>query len=195
MPEPVAIPPPRAARNAAIHAAEAQFRAHAADIVSNPLRRAHSGDPVCLALCLERALPAGRIPPAIALAPDDDPGNLPYVFGAIGAALDEGRINLREASCLLDALGAPPDRRFAPSGAGSMQALPGVTQVRQFVAIEAGLAKALAAPGLDHFLTVAPRGPGGILENKQTHGPRISSAPFRFAPRCAASGEHTEETS
>jgi len=63
-------PPSLAARNAAIHAAEARFRAGAASIVSLVLRRAHGGDPVCLKLCLERALPAGRIPPPLALAPD-----------------------------------------------------------------------------------------------------------------------------
>jgi hypothetical protein len=178
-PEPTS---PRAARNAAVLAAEAAFHARAADIVSLVLRRAHGGDPVCLELCLERALPAGRMPPAIALAPDYDPGNLARVFGAIAAALDDGRINVRQAARLLDALGAP------------VRARPGVTQVRKFADIEADLAQCLAAIGMDHFLTIAPRGPGGILENKQTPGPRISSAPFRFAPRCAASGEHTEET-
>jgi hypothetical protein len=56
MPEPRPLPSPRAA---AIHAAEARFRAGAADIVSLVLRRAHGGDPVCLRLCLERAPPAG----------------------------------------------------------------------------------------------------------------------------------------
>jgi hypothetical protein len=158
--------PARAARNAAILAAEAQFRERAAAIVSLVLRRAHGGDPFCLRLCLERALPAGRIAPTVALAPDYDPGNLTYVFGAIGAALDEGRINVRQTSRLLDALGAPPDRRFAPSGAGSMRARPGVGEVRKFADIEADLAQALAALGLDDFITVAPRGPGGILENR-----------------------------
>jgi hypothetical protein len=98
---------PLATRNAAIHAAEAAFRARSADIVSLVLRRAHGGDPVCLRLCLERALPAGRIPPPVDLAPDYDPGNLKLVFGAIGAALDQDRINIRQASRLLDALGAP----------------------------------------------------------------------------------------
>ena len=50
-------------RNAAILAAEALFHDRAADIVSVVMRRAHGGDPVCLRLCLERALPAGRLPP------------------------------------------------------------------------------------------------------------------------------------
>jgi hypothetical protein len=68
----------RATRNAAILAAEATFRERAADIVSLVLRRAHGGDPVCLGLALERALPAGRIPPPIALAPDYNPGTLKY---------------------------------------------------------------------------------------------------------------------
>src|ERR1700736_412305 len=124
------VPPTLAARNAAIHAAEAAFRERAASIVSLVLRRAHGGDPVCLRLCLERALPAGRIPPPVELAPDYDPGNLKRVFGAIGAALDDGRINTRQASRLLDALGAL---------------------------------------GLDDFITVAPRAPGGILEHRQTN--------------------------
>ena len=168
MSEPVPTEPAsrRTARNAAIHAAEATFRGQAADIVSLVLRRAHGGDPVCLELCLERALPAGRMPPRLALAPEYDPGNLMLLFGAIGAALDQGRINIRQASRLLDVLGAPPDRRCAPSGAGS--ALPGVAQVRKYADIEADLAQALAAIGMDHFLTVAPCGPGGILEHHQT---------------------------
>src|SRR5437660_982215 len=100
-PWPSPTPPPRAARNAPIHAAEARFRAHAADIVSLVLRRAHGGDPACLRLCLERALPAGRIAPAVDLAPDYDPGNLKLVFGAIAAALDQDRITIRQASRLL----------------------------------------------------------------------------------------------
>src|SRR5262249_49006061 len=141
-PAPAAPASPRAARNAPVIAAEAVFREQAANIVSLLLRRAHGGDPVCLALCLERALPAGRMPPPVALAPDYDPGNLKLVFGAIGAALDQGRINIRQASRLLGVLGAPPDRRCAPSGAGSV--LPGVSEVRKFADIEADLAQALA---------------------------------------------------
>ena len=148
-PLPTAPPSPRAARNAAILAAEAQFNARAADIVSLVLRRAHGGDPFCLRLCLERALPAGRIPPAVALAPDYDPGNLACVFAALAAALDQNRINLRQAARLLDALGAPVRA--------------GVAQVRAFADIEADLAQILASLGLDDFITVAPRGPGGIL--------------------------------
>jgi hypothetical protein len=150
-----AVSTPRPARNAAIHAAEATFRARAADIVSLVLRRAEGGDPVCLKLALERALPAGRIPPAVELAPDYDPRNLKLVFGAIGKAVEESRINVRQASRLLDALGAP------------VRARPGVTQMRKFAEIEADIAQALAALGMDTFITVAPRGPGGILENYQ----------------------------
>jgi hypothetical protein len=144
-----------ATRNAAIHAAEAQFRQQAADIVSIVLRRAHGGDPVCLKLCLERALPAGRLPPKVDLAPGYDPGNLECTFDMIGTALTEGRINIREASRLLDALGA------------GVRARASVTQVRAFAEIEADIAKTLAALGLDDFITVAPRGPGGILEHHQ----------------------------
>ena len=150
-------PQSRAARNTAILAAEAKFRGHAASIVSVLLRRAQGGDPACLKLCLERVLPAGRIAPAVELAPDYDPGNLTYVFGAVAAALDEGRINIRQASRLLDALGAP------------VRARAGVADVRKFADIEADLAKILASLGMDDFLTVAPRGPGGILEQHQTN--------------------------
>jgi hypothetical protein len=98
MPKPY-LSPPLAARNAAIHAAEATFRERAADIVSLVLRRAHGG----------------------------------------------------QAARLLDSLGAP------------VRARADVTQVRKFADIEADLAQALAALGLDDFVTVAPRGPGGIL--------------------------------
>jgi hypothetical protein len=151
-------PTPRlAARNAAIHAAEAVFSKHAADIVGVVLRRAHGGDPVCLRLCLERALPAGRIPPAVDLAPGYDPANLNRAFHAVGDALDDGTINIRQAARVLDALG--PDVRARED----------VKYVRAMAKIEAGLAQTLAAIGMDHFVTVAPRGPGGILENHQTH--------------------------
>jgi len=155
MPEPIPITPRLADRNAAIHAAEARFRGQAAHIVSLVLRRAHGGDPVCLRLCLERALPAGRLPPTIGLAPDYDPANLQRAFHAIGDALDDGTINVRQAARVLDALGA------------DVRAREDVKQVRAMAKIEDGLAKTLAAIGMDHFITVAPRGPGGVLENRQ----------------------------
>ncbi|MBV8753829.1 MAG: hypothetical protein JO328_13295 [Hyphomicrobiales bacterium] len=154
-----------AARNAPILAAMAQFAECAAGIVSVVMRRAQGGDPVCLKLCLARALPVGRLPPPIDLVPGYDPANLNRNFAAIGALVVENRINIRQASRLLDSLGAPPDRRFAPSGAGSRRLRPAVAQVRKFAEIEAGLAKALAALGMDDFVTVAPRAPGGIGEN------------------------------
>ena len=157
-----------AARNAPILAAMAQFAERAAEIVSVVIRRAQGGDPVCLKLCLRRALPVGRLAPKIDLAPDYDPGNLKRMFTAIGALLERHRINIRQASRLLDCLGAPPDRRFAPSGAGSGRLRPAVAEVRKFANIEAGLAKTLAALGLDDFLTVAPGAPGGIFESRQT---------------------------
>ena len=169
---------PRTARNAAIHAAEAVFRTQAANIVSLVLRRAHGGDPVCLELCLERALPSGRIPPRLELAPDYDPGNLQRVFGAIGAALDRGRINIRQASRLLDVLGAP------------VRALPGVAQVRKFADIEADLAQALAAIGMDHFLTVAPCGPGGILMRGACSFPKTGT---HFSGACAENHQPNKE--
>jgi hypothetical protein len=152
MPEPA----PLSARNARILAAEAVFDERAAGIVSVIIRRAEGGDPICLKLCLARALPAGRVPPPIALAPGYDPENLNRNFDAIGTLVKEHRINIRQASRLLDSLGAPVRLR------------PAVAQVRKFAEIEAGLAKALASLGMDDFLTVAARGPGGILENHET---------------------------
>jgi hypothetical protein len=145
---------PHAARNALILAAEAAFAQRAAEIVSVVLRRAQGGDPVCLRLCLERALPVGRLAPPVDLVPGYDPANLNRAFDAIGALVGENRINLRQASRLLDALGAP------------VRARPAVAQVRKFAEIEADLAKTLASLGLDDFVTVAPRAPGGILENQ-----------------------------
>jgi hypothetical protein len=144
---------PLAARNAPILAAMAQFAERAAEIVSVVIRRAQGGDPVCLKLCLARALPVGRRPPRIDSAPGYDPSNLNRIFAAIGALLERHRINLRQASRLLDSLGAP------------VRARPAVAQVHKFAEIEADLAKTLASLGLDDFLTVAPRAPGGILEN------------------------------
>jgi hypothetical protein len=146
---------PLAARNAAILAAEAAFGEQAAGIVSVIIRRAEGGDPVCLRLCLARALPAGRLPPPIALAPGFDPANLNRVFKAIGTLVEAKRINIRQASRYLDALGAPVRLR------------PAVAQVRKFADIEADLAKRLASLGRDDFVTVAPRAPDLILESQQ----------------------------
>ena len=142
---------PFAGRNAPILAAEAAFAQRAGEIVSVVMRRAHGGDPVCLRLCLQRALPVGRLPPPVDLAPGYDPANLNRTFDAIGALVGENRIHLRQASRLLNALGAP------------VRARPAVAQVRKFAEIEADLAKTLASLGRDDFLTVAPRAPGGIL--------------------------------
>ena len=148
--------PALAHRNAAIHAAEAAFRDRAAGIVSVVIRRAQGGDPVCLKLCLERALPAGRLPPAdVDLGPAHDVEGVKRAFAAVRALLQGNRINIRQASRLLDSLGAP------------VRARPAVAQVRKFADIEAGLAKTLASLGLDDFVTVAPRAPGGILESLQ----------------------------
>src|SRR5262249_24964416 len=113
------VPSPTA-RNAAIHAAEPTFRSRAADIVILVLRRAEGGAPVCLGLVLGRAPPAGRIAPAVPLPRDYAPGNLKPVLGAIGKVLGESRIHVRQASRLLDALGAPVRLR------------PGVANVRKF---------------------------------------------------------------
>jgi len=149
--------PALAARNAPILAAMAQFAERAAEIVSVVIRRAQGGDPVCLKLCLARALPVGRRPPRLDIAPGYDPQNLNRIFTAIGALLERHRINIRQASRLLDCLGAPVRLRAA------------VAQVRKLANIEAGLAKTLSALGLDDFLTVAPGAPGGIFESLQTN--------------------------
>jgi len=135
------------------------FAERAAEIVSVVIRRAQGGDPVCLRLCLARALPVGRLAPRIDIAPGYDPQNLNRIFTAIGALLERHRINIRQASRLLDCLGA------------SVRLRPAVAQARKFADIEAGLAKTLAALGLDDFLTVAPGAPGGILETHQTNQP------------------------
>src|ERR1700741_2489521 len=94
--------PALAARNAPILAAMAQFAERAAGIVGVVIRRAQGGDPVCLKLCLKRALPEGRVPPKLDIAPGYDPGNLKRMFTAIGALLERHRINIRQASRLLD---------------------------------------------------------------------------------------------
>jgi hypothetical protein len=154
MPHPTS---PLASRNAAILAAEAAFDQHAAGIVSVIIRRAEGGDPVCLKRCLARALPVGRLPPPIALAPGFDPWKLNRVFKAIDALVAAKRINIRQASRYLDALGAPVRLR------------PAVAQVRKFADIEADLAKRLAALGRDDFVTVAPGAPDLILETQQTN--------------------------
>ena len=161
--------PALAARNAPILAAMAQFAEQASAIVSVLIRRAQGGDPVCLKLCLKRALPVGRLAPKIDIAPGYDPGNLKGMFTAIGALLERHCINIRQASRLLDCLGAPPDRRSAPSGAGSMRLRPAIVQIRKYANIEAGLAKTLSALGLDDILTVAPGGFGGVFETHQTN--------------------------
>jgi hypothetical protein len=98
-----------------------------------------------------------RLPPAVDLAPGYDPANLNRAFHAVGDALEGGTINIRQAARVLDALG--PDVRARED----------VKYVRAMAKIEAGLAQTLAAIGMDHFVTVAPRGPGGILENHPTN--------------------------
>jgi hypothetical protein len=153
--------PALAARNAPILAAMAQFAERAAEIVAVIIRRAEGGDPVCLRLCLARALPVGRLPPPVALAPGFDPANLNRVFKAIGTLVQAKAFNIRQASRYLDALGAPVRLR------------PAVAQVRKFADIEADLAKRLAALGRDDFVTVAPGAPDLIPE---THQPNQEQA-------------------
>jgi hypothetical protein len=140
---PTPPPSPVSPRNAAILAAEARFAAWSVRFVSLVMARAEGGDPAAMRLCLERVLPAGRLAPRD-LGPDYDPANLRRVFGAIGAALRDGHINIRQASRLLDALGAP------------VRARPAVADVRAFAAIEADLAKTMASMGIDHVFTVPP---------------------------------------
>jgi hypothetical protein len=142
-PMPRPPPSPVSPRNAPILAAEARFAAWAVRFVSLVMARAEGGDPAAMRLCLERVLPAGRLAPRD-LGPACDPANLRRAFGAIGAALADGRINIRQASRLLDALGAP------------VRARPAAGEVRAFAAIEATLAKTLAAMGIDHVFTVPP---------------------------------------
>jgi hypothetical protein len=158
----------------------AQFAERAAEIVSVVIRRAQGGDPVCLKLCLTRALPVGRRPPRLDIAPGYDPANLNRTFTAIGALLERSRINIRQASRLLDSLGAPVRLRTA------------VAQVRQFADIEAGLARTLGALGIDDFLTVAPGAPGGILETQQTNQAPPTPAPSPPLASLAGGGEPRE---
>lgn len=147
---------PLAARNAPILAAEALFARRAERIVRLVIARAEGGDPVCLRLCLERALPAGREPP-LDLGPVHDRASLKRACGEIGDALEAGRINIRQAMTLLHGLG------------GDAWRLPTAATVRAYARAEAGLAKAAAAMAQDHSITVAPRARGRMLDPKQTN--------------------------
>jgi hypothetical protein len=147
---------PRASRNAPILDAEALFAQRAERIVRLVIARAEGGDPVCLRLCLERALPAGREPP-LDLGPVHDRASLKRACGEIGDALAAGRINIRQAMTLLHGLG------------GDAWRLPMAATVRAYAQAEAELAKAAAAMAQDHGITVAPRARGGMLDPDQTN--------------------------
>jgi hypothetical protein len=147
---------PLAARNRPMLAAEALFAQRAERIVRLVIARAEGGDPVCLRLCLERALPAGRAPP-LDLGPVHDRASLKRACGEIGDALEAGRINIRQAMALLHGLG------------GDAWRLPMAATVRAYAQAEAELAKAAAAMAQDHGITVAPRARGGLLDRHQTN--------------------------
>ena len=143
---------PRSGRNRATLAAEAQLAAAAPRLVRILIARAEGGDPAAMRLCLERALPAGRAPP-IDLGPVHDRASLKRAVAAVAAALAAGDINIRQATRFIDAFGAAVRARRA------------VGELRALAAIEADLAKSMAAMGLDRVFTVAPATLAKLADN------------------------------
>jgi hypothetical protein len=150
-------PPPAAcfaARNRDLLAAEARFGAWAERLVGRIAARAEGGDPVAMRLCMQRAVPVRRGPP-LALPPAETPDDARRAMAQIAAALDAGRINIRQAMACLDALG------------DHVRRLPGVAAVRAAARVEADLAQAMGAMGMDHFFTVPPATRAGSNQTKE----------------------------
>jgi hypothetical protein len=135
--------PPLASRNRGLLAAEARFGAWAERLVGRVMARAEGGDPVAMRLCMARAVPVGRRPP-LALAPVEDRDGARGAIAEITAALKDGRINIRQTVACLAALG------------DQGRDLPGLAAVRAAAQVEADLAQAMGAMGMDHFFTVPP---------------------------------------
>jgi hypothetical protein len=152
---------PLAARNRDLLAAEARFGAWAERLVGRVMARAEGGDPVAMRLCMARAVPVGRRPP-LALGLVEKPGGARHAISQITAALCAGRINIRQTVACLAALG------------DQGRSLPGLAAVRAAAQVEADLAQAMGAMGMDHFFTVPPAAPGAhapIANTDQTKEP------------------------
>jgi hypothetical protein len=150
-----------ASRNRDLLAAEARFGAWADRLVGRVIARAEGGDPAAMRLCMARAVPVGRRPP-LALAPVEDRDSARRAIEEITAALDAGRINVRQTMACLMALGEQG------------RDLPGLAAVRAAARVEADLAQTMGAMGMDHFFTVPPAAPGAhapIPNTNQTKEP------------------------
>jgi hypothetical protein len=152
MPDPAS---PLAARNRDLLAAEARFGAWAERLVGQVMARAEGGDPAAMRLCMERAVPVGRRPP-LPLAPVEDRGGARRAIEEITAALDARRINIRQTMACLAALG------------DQGRNLPGLAAVRAAAKVEADLAQAMGAMGMDHFFTVPPARAAAAATTPQT---------------------------
>src|SRR6266852_921559 len=109
-----------------------------------PLSQGQSGHPAAMRLCLARALPVGRGRPLpIRLPPVENPEDMRKAVADIDAAFAAGTITIREAAVLLGALD------------GHMGHIPGIEALRKAARVEADLAKAAAALGIDHVCTIS----------------------------------------
>jgi hypothetical protein len=132
------------ARNQATLALEAMFDAQAEALVHGIIDRAVGGHPAAMRLCLARALPVGRGRPLpIRLPPVENPEDMRKAIADIDAAFAAGTITIREAAALLGALD------------GHMGHIPGIEALRKAAGVEADLAKAAAALGIDTFITIS----------------------------------------
>jgi hypothetical protein len=134
----------RGARNKATLALEAMFDAQAEELVHAIIDRAVGGHPAAMRLCLERALPVGRGRPLpIRLPPLENPEDMRKAIAEISAAFGAGTITIREAAMLLGAF------------EGHMGHIPAIETLRKAARVEADLAKAAAALGIDRFITIS----------------------------------------
>src|SRR5262249_38646080 len=131
-------------RNRAILAREAWFQAQADAVVRKIVRLGTGGHPTAMRLCLKYALPVGRGRPLPMRLPTfETPEERDYALGQIAGAIEHGLVNTREAAVLLDAM------------AGEGARIPDIDEIRKMANIEGDLAKAAAALGIDHVLTIS----------------------------------------
>jgi hypothetical protein len=106
--------------------------------------RATGGHPAAMRMCLKFALPVGRGRPLpVRLPPLESPKKQRKAARTIAVAMAHGFLTLREGVQLLEAIEAQGGH------------IPGIEIVRKHAAIEASIANAAAAMGLDHDLTIS----------------------------------------
>ena len=143
-------------RNRRTLAFEAAFEVHGETLIDRIAERAKGGDPTAMRLCMERLLPMGRERPvALTLPPIESEDDARAALRQINAGVTEGTITIREAVEALHMV------EWLSVGSSSIEAM------QRLARVEAGLAKSLAAVGLDH----------DFIFRKQAARPYVDTAP------------------